>query len=306
MRIRTIKPEFWKHPIMSRKHDTVRLCAIGVLNIADDEGYFLAEPSMVRSELWPWDDDSGRARKALTELASIDYIQIRECARVGFVAWIVQFTTHQRVDKPKPSRLSDSFKSGIVVKSMIEKDSTNDLGRVDDASSNDRRTIVERSSLEGKGKEVEGKGVEGKGKQVKNNPVARGSSGPPLAADPESGSKSAETWASYASAYQDRYHVEPVRNAKVNAQIAQFVSRIGVEEAPLVAAFYLTINKAFYVEKGHAVDILLKDAESLRMQWARGRGITRAEAQQADAKAARGNAFAPLLLEAQGESSGDQ
>src|SRR5699024_5586194 len=38
---------------------------------------------------------------------------------------------------------------------------------------------------------------------------------------------SRETWNAYAAAYFDRYGVEPVRNARVNAQIAQFVQRVG-------------------------------------------------------------------------------
>lgn len=76
------------------------------------------------------------------------------------------------------------------------------------------------------------------------------------------------TWDSYAAAYQRRYKTEPVRNATVNAQLKAFVARIGAQEAPLVAAFYVGLNDPFYVKQGHATGPLLKDAESVRMQWA--------------------------------------
>ncbi len=82
------------------------------------------------------------------------------------------------------------------------------------------------------------------------------------------------TWKAYSDAFFNRYGTEPIRNAKVNGQIAQLVTRLGATEAPQVAAFYLTHPDAFYSKKAHCVDLLVKDAESLRMQWATGRRIT--------------------------------
>ena len=40
-----------------------------------------------------------------------------------------------------------------------------------------------------------------------------------------------ETWTAYASAYQIRYGVPPVRNATVSGQLANFVKRIGRAES---------------------------------------------------------------------------
>jgi hypothetical protein len=89
------------------------------------------------------------------------------------------------------------------------------------------------------------------------------------------------TWAAYRDAYARRYKTDPVRNAKINGQIKQLVKRLG-KEAPDVAAFYLTHNARFYVEKCHAIGNLLADAEKLRTEWATGRKITNTSAQQAD------------------------
>ena len=82
------------------------------------------------------------------------------------------------------------------------------------------------------------------------------------------------TWESYRSAYVGRYGVEPVRNATVNGQLAQFVSRIGVNEAPSVAEFYVGHNEAFYKRSAHSVGLMLKDAEKLRMEWITGRTVS--------------------------------
>ncbi len=107
------------------------------------------------------------------------------------------------------------------------------------------------------------------------------------------------TWNAYSTAYVDRYSAPPVRNAKVNAQIAQLVSRLGAEEAPRVAAFYVGHNGQAYVRATHTVDLLLRDAEGLRTQWANGRTTTNAAATEADRTETNRSAFAPLIAAAQ-------
>lgn len=91
-----------------------------------------------------------------------------------------------------------------------------------------------------------------------------------------------ETWTAYASAYQIRYGVPPVRNATVSGQLANFVKRIGRAESPEVAAHYVTSNSSFYVHNCHPVWLLVKDAEKLRTEWATGRRVTQTQAAQLD------------------------
>ena len=91
-------------------------------------------------------------------------------------------------------------------------------------------------------------------------------------------------WQSYADTYAMRYGTTPVRNAKVNGQLAQLVQRLGGEEAPAVAASYVQHNKSLYISANHCVDLLLRDCEGLRTQWANGRITTDTEARQMDRK----------------------
>ena len=93
----------------------------------------------------------------------------------------------------------------------------------------------------------------------------------------------AATWLAYSEAYLARYREPPVRNAKVNSNIASLVKRLGME-APDVAAFYLTHNESFYIKKRHMTGPLLSDAEGLRTQWKTGTKATALEARSAEQK----------------------
>lgn len=95
------------------------------------------------------------------------------------------------------------------------------------------------------------------------------------ASSPEiSDNPSSLVWRSYCGAYKIRYHTEPIRNAKVNGQLKQFCSRVPIESAPEIAAFYLRHNNSFYVVKMHSIGMLLADAEKLHTEWKTNRTMT--------------------------------
>jgi len=98
------------------------------------------------------------------------------------------------------------------------------------------------------------------------------------------------TWTAYAGAYRERHGVAPVRNAKVNANVRQIVQRLGHSEAPLVAAWFLTVNERYVVQNMHDLGSLLAKCEAYRTQWATGRQMTQASAQQQDQTQANASA----------------
>lgn len=114
-RIRTVKPEFWGHPIMSRLADHVQLMALALINYADDEGYFLADPKLVRSFARPFDEDSSKSTGALLELSRIGWIEVFETASHGQIGRIVTFADHQVISHPKSSKLKGYCSSNIPV-----------------------------------------------------------------------------------------------------------------------------------------------------------------------------------------------
>lgn len=97
------------------------------------------------------------------------------------------------------------------------------------------------------------------------------------------------TWTAYSGAYRKRWGVDPVRNRQVNGMLKQVVERLGAEEAPHVAAFYVTHPRAAYVSGKHPVNLLVRDCEGLRTEWATGRMVTDHEARQGEQTAARGS-----------------
>ena len=92
--------------------DASKLLAIGLLNLADDEGYFFADPRMVRNALRPMDDDSGITTVALRELSEIGYISIKKHPSHGDIAKIESFLSHQVINKPKSSSIKDLYDYG--------------------------------------------------------------------------------------------------------------------------------------------------------------------------------------------------
>ena len=83
------------------------------------------------------------------------------------------------------------------------------------------------------------------------------------------------TWEAYSESYQKRYHEAPIRNATVNGMLRNFVNRVGKDEAPEIAAFFVTHNDPLYIRKGHSVGTMLTDAEKLRTEWKTGHQITK-------------------------------
>jgi DNA replication protein DnaT len=142
MRIRTIKPEFWMHEKLAEKSEFTRLLAIAILNWADDEGYFMANPTLIKGQLFPFLDDSKIIPRSIQDLSSVGWIELSEDEDGRSIGRVTNFAKHQRVDKPKPS----------IIKP---------LWGFQDASKTHPRSIQDASKEEGKGKEGNRNGKEG-------------------------------------------------------------------------------------------------------------------------------------------------
>jgi hypothetical protein len=141
---------------------------------------------------------------------------------------------------------------------------------------NDIRTVV--NGTEPSGSRSLSGSDSGLGSAVVANPPAK-------PAVPVNVVLNSEIWKAYSDAYFLRYGTEPVRNARVNAQVKQIGQALG-SEAPDVVRFFVSHQNSYYVRSGHKIGLCLSDAETLRTQWATGRKITNREAQQADDGAA--------------------
>lgn len=126
----------------------------------------------------------------------------------------------------------------------------------------------------------------------------------PAAAPGAREAKSAPVWRAYAEAYIARYSVEPVRNAKVNADLSRLVDLLG-PEAEHVADWYVrSSNRGLYLSARHDTTLLVRDAAGLRTEWATGAKMTDTLARQADRTATTGNVFEALKTEARNGTRG--
>src|SRR5262249_39377952 len=106
-RIRTIKPDFWKHEALSELPEATHMLAAALLNYADDEGYFNANPKLIKAELLPLREPSVSIHDSLTHLAKIGYVRLGSAPDGRRYGRVVTFNEHQRVNRPIPSKIKD-------------------------------------------------------------------------------------------------------------------------------------------------------------------------------------------------------
>jgi|JI10StandDraft_1071094.scaffolds.fasta_scaffold02886_27 hypothetical protein len=265
-RIRSIKPDFWRdEKIASLKNQRVAFFFIGLWNFSDDQGKFPLSPKALALQMPIF--RSKDVACYLKQLSEIGLIQVSECKKWGLVVgW-----RHQKIDRPILPKVKNEEIQWVPIS--------------DSSSPRDSSSSARRKDRIGKDRIGED-GITSEGVQTTKLKSVEKTFGSSVARP-----ASSETWDAYRAAYKNRYREEPVRNATVNSQLAQFVKRIPESEAPLVAEFYLTHNDAFYVKQLHPVGLMLKDAEALRTQWARGRAITGSDARTVERMQTNANSF---------------
>ena len=104
-RIRTIKPEFWTDEDMAEISEPACLLAIGLLNYADDEGYFNANPKLIKAAVFPIREPSVPIPVLIRELSNCGYLSIFSTSDGKHFGLINNFLKHQVVNKPKESKI---------------------------------------------------------------------------------------------------------------------------------------------------------------------------------------------------------
>lgn len=271
-RIRTIKPEFPQSESMGRVSRDARLLFVLLWTVADDSGRARASSRLLASLLYPYDDDAPRLIDGWLEELEAEECVVRYEHEGSTYLQVCKWLNHQKIDKPTPSRLP-SPDEGSRILARPRESSPPDLGP---------------RTLDLGPRTGTGTGTEDRGQPAASQPatLTLTPSPAPAPAAPKNDSAATAaniaTWEAYRDGYYVRYKADPVDNAKVRSQIAAFVKRIGREEAAHVARWFPTHPGRYYVERGHAVDCLLADAEKLRTEWATRRVTTSSQAAQGD------------------------
>lgn len=278
-RIRSIKPEMWADEKLAKLSRDARLLFVALIGNADDTGRMRGNPLFVRSQCFPYDADLD-IDKLLALLADGGFITRYEADGQSFLV-VNNFCKHQKIDHPTASSIPAPNGSRAIAKRSRKPREASPKPRENIAPDRDQgKDWIWKGSGSGEDQD-----------QGSSQGVAIATATAPV----ETQAPTSAVWDSYSAAYEKRYGERPTRNKKVNGQLAHFVTRIPRDEAPDVAAFYVSHSGQLYVRAMHCVDLLLRDAEGLRTQWATGRQITGTSARQQDRTAANLEAIRPLL-----------
>lgn len=298
-RARNIKPALFKNEVLGVADPMLTLLFEGLWLLADRSGRLEDRPLRIKGELFPYREGLNMDGM-LDWLASNGFI-IRYQADGKRYIEIDNFVKHQNPHKnepeseiPAPSDTctppdkigTSTEKFGIAPADLLIPDSLSLDLLIPDSP------IPEEEPL-----------------PVAKAPAALGASNvkvlKPKSEKPKTDQQlaNAATWNAYSNAYFDRYGADPVRNAKVNGQVAQLVARLGAEEAPHVAAFYVSINDSFFIRSSHEFGLLVARAEGIRTQWVTGRQVNSVTARQMENAQANATAAqdAGRLIDGEGE-----
>lgn len=106
-RNRMIKPEFWEDEKVGELSFGARLLFIGSLNYADDEGFLRWNTEYLQSSIFIYDKLSkNKIKSFMKELENLKIVEVFETKNHFFVAKIKNFTKHQKISHPQPSKFS--------------------------------------------------------------------------------------------------------------------------------------------------------------------------------------------------------
>lgn len=285
-RSRNIKPGFFSNEHLAELDFATRLLFIGMWTEADREGRLEDRPRRLKMALFPADNvDIEGMLSGLESYGFIRRYTASGCRAIQIVSWAkhqnphikeAQSTIPAEVFEPAPDWYEESTGQAPCEYGSFPADSLS----LDSLSSDSGFPIPAPSSEDQKLLPVATAPAASNVKVLK--PKAKQKTDAQIA--------NTNTWDAYTIAYLERYGVEPVRNAKVNAQIAQLVQRLGADEAPQVAMFYVTINDSFFIRSSHELGLLVARAEGIRTQWLTGRQVNAVTARQMENTQANINA----------------
>jgi len=83
------------------------MLAAALLNYADDEGYFNANPKLIQAECFPLRELSVSVQDSLNHLSKIGYIVLGSVDDGRRYGKVVGFLSHQKINRPTPSKIKD-------------------------------------------------------------------------------------------------------------------------------------------------------------------------------------------------------
>lgn len=282
-RARNIKPSLFKNEVLGVADPLLTLLFESLWCLADREGRLEDRPLRIKAETFPY-RECVDVNGLLTELQRLGFIERYSLKGLALIE-VTNFKKHQSPhNTEKASELPGIDAEGVVIKGVSLECALTPSHNGDVTKAKRPDLLIPDSLIPDSGFPPTDSGL----------PSLCDGAAPPsppgkavavVDKKPKADKEPAPTtriWFHYAEAYERRYGIAPVRNAKVNGMLSGFLQRLGGDEAPQVAAWFVGHNNRLYVQSGHAIDLLVRDAEKLRTEWATGRRVTSTAAQEAD------------------------
>ena len=149
-RKRMLSPEIWESESFSSLSDFQKIVFIGLISLADDEGRGKANPSFIKSTLFPYDENRrvAEVKSALSQIArctSTQFYNVNGSEYYLLTSW----KKWQKIDKPSKSKLPPPPNSSGVLEcgvgALLPESEKNE--KFDEYSTNTPRTFDEGSSI---------------------------------------------------------------------------------------------------------------------------------------------------------------
>lgn len=145
MRIRSVKPEFWTSESNGRLSRDARLLFLALLSAADDEGRFGASSRGLASALFPFDEDAPRLLDGWwAELEREGKVR-RWVSDGNTYGEILNWSKHQKIDRPSRSRLPRFDESSRVLANPREPSCTDQGSGIRDQGETDLSSKLDRA-----------------------------------------------------------------------------------------------------------------------------------------------------------------
>ena len=149
-RKRMLSPEIWESESFSSLSDFQKIVFIGLISLADDEGRGKANPSFIKSTLFPYDENRrvAEVKSALGQIARCTSTQFYNVNGSDYYL-LTSWKKWQKIDKPSKSKLPPPpNNSGVLecgVGALLSESEKNE--KFDEYSTNTRRILDEGSSI---------------------------------------------------------------------------------------------------------------------------------------------------------------
>lgn len=110
-RIRTVKPEFFTSLSNADLSIPTRLTFIGLWTHADDEGRCVDDARLIKAAIWPLERSVKAIETDLSELQKADKVTRYIVGNRRYLL-ITEWLTHQRINRPTPSKFPAPVEEG--------------------------------------------------------------------------------------------------------------------------------------------------------------------------------------------------